>query len=880
MLLTVLGTLDSIVAYPDEQIGYLASEQYASRSQLSSPNYLAKMQSNVSQPPVESPLRKTSFPADDIGYDEFHKSRSSLSGKSDDVVESEYEDEIIHIDAPRRHYNKITGGEETMHETEELRPYMTHQTDEGGLVDEHGYSVSILASDEVAKSQGGEDMRPAISPTPDHRTSHYDPEYRGSGDVTPTSRPTSRPGSIHGIIPSLSRFTSRHEDYREDMHTPLEDVDEYEPLFPDEDSKKKAISAAERFKPRPGTLKHRFPSQDIWEDTPNSAMHIATVSTPEPSTQVESAGAASSSKTFESPEMEAARKGEATQEERKKLVPREERLAKSRFAPHLRDDMPTRPGLQPRFPSQDIWEDSPDSYHLVATVSSSGEDVVVSPTEASSSKPTIPPRPNKSRLGDGTSSHQFQPDVPARPQKRVHAVPPADGKLSDISVPPNQQSEKGSSPTDLRKVPSLPDRPKPQVPARPAKKPSAETLSKTISATSTASGGSTETEKGVPFTSPPAAKAKPQVPARPGQSMKIANLKGNFMNDLNQRLQLGPPKEKEPEQEPELEKETKPLEDARKGRARGPQRRAPAKSPASSAEVASTSAEKKVNMSLSTPRTVWHINSADGALTVHIHDQVHSMSDAKPASAELAKSQLKNDAPIEMSEDKVAQMEHSTPTGATIGTVAEGTRSEGTAEPKEAKASGTKSEDTPPASAPDGLALNTAGEAVDPSPVTTPQTELPNPMEKFQEKDYGAGSLSTQTTASSGAVSGHTLDRVRAAEHGPSLSRQTTASSEASGATLEEQKTSGNYKPTKFRSEQVSAAAPAPGSEGLTEGGSNETKVAGGAVDETKGDAATSGDAGPESPEEPMTEKDVNYKKLEEMTAMADGKGHAPEEGS
>jgi hypothetical protein len=97
-------------------------------------------------------------------------------------------------------------------------------------------------------------------------------------------------------------------------------------------------------------------------------------------------------------------------------------------------------------------------------------------------------------------------------------------------------------------------------------------LSKTLSGESATAS---EQEK----VSPLVTKAKPQVPARPGQSSKIANLRGNFMNDLNQKLGLGPPKEKEPEPEPVIE-EVKPLEDARKGRARGPQRRAPAKSPA------------------------------------------------------------------------------------------------------------------------------------------------------------------------------------------------------------------------------------------------------------------------------------------------------------
>src|SRR5665213_372801 len=113
------------------------------------------MHSNTSQPAMESPLRKSSFPADEQNPQEFRKSKGSLSGKSDDVVESETDDPV-HVGEPRRRYNRVTGGEGTIRETEEAVPYVSHPTEEGGLVDEHGYSVPILASDEVAKEAGGD----------------------------------------------------------------------------------------------------------------------------------------------------------------------------------------------------------------------------------------------------------------------------------------------------------------------------------------------------------------------------------------------------------------------------------------------------------------------------------------------------------------------------------------------------------------------------------------------------------------------------------------------------------------------------------------------------------------------------------------------------
>jgi hypothetical protein len=818
------------------------------------------LHSNVSQPATESPLRKTSLPGDVVvGQAEFNKSKESTSGRSEGVVESEQDDEVIHIDDPRYHYNKVTGGEETMREKEDVQPYITHPTEEDGFVNEHGYSVPILAEDEVARELGHEDMQPAVPPNLDRRGSSYDLDFRGSGDVTPSSRPVSRPssihGGIHGMAPLLSRFTSRHEEYREDIHTPLEDVDEYEPLFPDEDSKKKAMSTKERFS-RPDTLKHRFPSQDIWEDTPSSAMHVATVSTPDIPSQVEQAAPASSSRTFEPPEAEAARKSEPTEQEKRKLIPNDERLAKSKFAPHLRDDMPTRPGLPPRFPSQDIWEDTPASQYLVTTVSSTQDEEVKSPPEASTSKPSIPPRPVKNRLGEGASSAQVQPSVPPRPEKKVHAVPPVDAKVPEISTSSTSKSEKESSPAELRKVPSIPDRPKPPVPARPAKKTSGDSLSKTVSATSAGSSGSTETEKGVSIGSPPQVKAKPSIPPRPGQGSKIANLKGNFMNDLNQRLQLGPPKDKEPE--PEAEKEVKPLEDARKGRARGPQRRAPAKSPSEAGESTAGSASKQVRVSLSSPITLWQINPA-GSLRVHSHDEGASTKlDDVPGESEIAKEAAANDAPVAMTHDKVAQVEHSTPSGAPLDSVAEGTTDEGTVESKTAQTSSARKTDVPDTMAPAGLATNTAGEPVDPVPGTDqaiPPTELSNPMDKLKEQDCVDASLSQQTTASSGAASGHALGRVRAEDHeqGSSLSQHTTASSVASGATLDRQSTveDPNRKGVGGAVEEPKATMQAPATE-------EEEKL-----------------AGADKPREPSGEEDVDYGKLEEVTAKADGKGHA-----
>jgi len=787
------------LSYPDEQIGYLASDQYVSRSLVASPNYLTKIHSIPSQPANESRLRKAGFPTDDQASQEFRKSKGSLSGKSDDIVESEIDDPI-HVDEP-----KATDGEDSMHEIEDAGASVSHPP-EGGLADGHGYTVPILASDEVAKEPGVDYMQPAVSPKLDRRGSHYDYEHRSSGDVTPSSRPVSRPGSIYGmhsLSHSLSRFVSYHDG---DVYTPLEDVDEYEPLFPDEDSKQKAVNTTDRFKPRPDTLRHRFPSQDVWEDTPSSAMYVATVSTPDLSSQTEAPKEASTTTSFEHPDVEARRKHE---EEKEKLVSAEEKLSKSRFAPHLRDDITTRPGMHPRFPSQDIWEDNPDSQNLVTTVQSPPIDNEAQGSSDAPPKPMIPPRPvAKSKVSESVSP-PAPPSLPARPTKRIQAIPPADAKLADIVIPPDQPASKESSPTDIRKVPSIPDRPKPQIPPRPAKKTSLEGLSKTLSSTSVGSTASTETEKATTVASPPLSKPKPQVPARPSQSGKLAGLKGNFMNDLNQKLGLGPPKEKEKAPEPEVEQEAKPLEDARKGRARGPQRRAPTKSPSAVAE----SAPKTVQFSIFAPKSLWHISSDDGLLNVQSDSDFNSKAPITSATTSMGMS------------EKIAKMDYSTVADASS------EPSIDTTELKAESEAGPKPEDAASQIASVGVATNTVDESVDESVDPshgTAKGERPNPLERLILESANGTTLSQQSTASSGAVSGHTLERVEPDldTDATPLSQHSTADSVAGGAPLEtlESKIAGASggaveSGTAGTAEEVAAGADKPGVQGTEEEG-------------------------------------------------------------
>ena len=628
--------------------------------------------------------------------DELNKAREShsqLQPPSEHALESETEDdEVIHVDAPEVRTSKYLGNGYDP-PTEDLGPHGGNTDVEGGWIEERGYGVPILASDEVAKEPGMEFLQPAVEPAQERRGSAY---YAGVDADTPpfyqsghrhssrsgsasSSRPTSRPGSIHGTLPGLSRF-STHDD-REDMHTPLEDVDEYEPLFPDDEEKKgKLSSISDRFKQRPD-IKRRFPSQDIWEDAPNSLQLQATVSTPEPVEEKPlDAMQAEPSTVFEAPETEAARKGEVSESDKAQLLPKEERWAKSSFKPHIRDEM-QRPHMNQRFPSKDIWEDTPDSAYLQTTIDGPADEIqsppdggliagaVVHtagrPDESRASeeqaregatvgapiveKPSVPPRPAKSRNAveaPGSAAH-VAPSIPPRPRGTRH-VPPVNmpSPLSKGSAESSPVEHAPASPTETRKAPVLPERAKPQIPARPAKPVSRESsegvpLAKTISATSV--GSTSDVSAAKEITSPPVPKPKPALPARPAGS-KIAALKAGFMSDLDKRLQLGPqaPKVHDKPVEDEKEEEKAPLTDARKGRAKGPTRRKPAASPAAQ-ETSQPSAAK---LEIVAPWTLWHIPN-DGDMTVHA---VHAARFTK--ARELAEPSATRDAaPSDAAED-------------------------------------------------------------------------------------------------------------------------------------------------------------------------------------------------------------------------------------
>jgi hypothetical protein len=447
--------------------------------------------------------------------------------------------------------------------------------------------MPILASDEVKKHPDSEWRQPAISPEMERRGD----EYTVNDDGTPayvTKRPHSRSSSRNNsapprAVPSPAQF---------ERGSTLESHKEYEPLFPEdeEDGTKRPKSQVDKLK-RPSVARHQFPSQDTWEDTPGSLQLQTTVETPEvPDEPTTPAGDVSASKVFEKPETEAARKDTITKEDQQSFLPEHTRrfAAENKLLGKVRDETPLRPGMGQRFPSQDIWEDAPEHGRLETTVSAPQTEETLDYAE-DSPVASVPARPS----------------IPARPQRK----------------------EASASPVD-KKGPIIPDRPKPQIPVRPGKP------------ITTARGEEAPLESQAIENDGQQAKAKPPVPPRPAGS-KIAALQAGFLQDLNSKLGIGPqaPKVKEPEPEAEPEPAA-PLQDARKGRAKGPARRKPAASPTPAATITAEVAVPKQTLSLGPVTTIWSLDAND-VLDV-------------PAAALAAKLQSKLQAPTKSQEPESA----------------------------------------------------------------------------------------------------------------------------------------------------------------------------------------------------------------------------------
>ncbi|CAK1360481.1 uncharacterized protein RHO25_003781 [Cercospora beticola] len=420
--------------------------------------------------------------------------------------------------------------------------------------DEHTQrdGTPILAADELMKRPGSAFMPPAVVPEPRADDDYY---YESGGEhnsrrssMHVPSRPSSRPGSVHGAQNlhgygggSLHRFISHEEVHHSGSGTPLEEIEEYEPLFPEDDGKAEKPKA---IKKRPDlAAMHHFPSQDVWEDTPDSLQYLAEVSTPELERQQEAIDAdRAAGAVFETPEQEQARQRAGPD-----MTSKEKTLIPPHFKPGVIEEVKAahRPGAH-RFPSSDVWEDTPSSMLGETTVNLPDMDDVRSPPEERATTSALPwSQDDMDARATTAGGMGNKPSIPSRPQRPSKLS--AEKKLGDEQTSPTKT-----------KPPGIPA--KPSIPARPTR--------------SSREGDSDEN-----VTSPPQAKAKPAVPARPGS--KISALQGNFLSDLNNRLKLGPqaiPKKEEVPAASEEAVEREPLADARKSRAKGPARRKPASS--------------------------------------------------------------------------------------------------------------------------------------------------------------------------------------------------------------------------------------------------------------------------------------------------------------
>ena len=585
---TVLGADPNMIGTPTHEIAFSATQEYTSRmtSPKPSPAPLTprgKRQSSGSQTAVESPLRKASFPFQD-------GRQSAVDGDDEDT---------IHVDDTEFRANKVTGGGPQDGAIDLGHPGRNNAED-GDWIDERGEGTPILASDEVLKRPGSAFMQPAVNPEVHHDDEYYDSDHRPDSrrsSMRVPSRPNSRPNSMHGDYHggNLHRFMSHEEHHGSGMGTPLEEIEEYEPLFPEGEvqSKPKPKSIS-----RPGLEHHHFPSQDIWEDAPSSVHYSTIVETPEPPPEMEAVAPPppTNGMPFETPEQEQQRKEENPDD----MTSDSKTFAKPHFKAGVQDDM-HRPGVQ-RFPSQDIWEDTPDSMRLVTTVSAP-QDEARSPPEERPTTSAIPTSQDdaEARATTGLGSSPRKPSIPSRPQRKSKLAEDittdleTEGKGKEV---PDLGAEKQVSPTK-GKAPSIPERPKPTVPTRPAR------TSRSAQGEGAPLAKSTSTEEQAVTDAAPVPKAKPVVPARPGGD-KFAALKSGFMSDLNNRLKLGPqgpPPKPEPEVNEEAEKA--PLADARKSRAKGPARRKPAASPSAAP------AEQTPAFAMSTPMTLWSIDERD-----------------------------------------------------------------------------------------------------------------------------------------------------------------------------------------------------------------------------------------------------------------------------
>ncbi|KAJ3497833.1 hypothetical protein NLG97_g1583 [Lecanicillium saksenae] len=296
------------------------------------------------------------------------------------------------------------------------------------------YHAPILADDEIDAGPDVTAQHPAIRPGFDRSRSY---------DADEPKRPSIRhPISVHDAEPE-GRFSS----------TPLDDVEEYEPLFDEEKKEEEKKQAGTEKK----TSRH-FPSKDIWEDAPSSVHYSTEVSTPD----VEEQTSRSKSKASFSGERSIT-PAQAFAQYQEELAEKEANGRSNNFLPLSADVKPkwidhqshlgvSKPSGAKRFPSKDIWEDAPESHIHEATLSESPVEDGNQPEEDSIQK-------------QAESLDETKPIIPARPSNKAAEEPRAAPVIPSRPKPKQVPSEDAA-----KQPPPISEKPKPQIPSRPVKK--------------------------------------------------------------------------------------------------------------------------------------------------------------------------------------------------------------------------------------------------------------------------------------------------------------------------------------------------------------------------------------------------------------------------
>ncbi|KAF8449987.1 hypothetical protein BGX38DRAFT_521855 [Terfezia claveryi] len=637
--------LNQIVAYtaapnfpgvPEEELGYLASEEYAKAIGTATP--------------------KEEFT--EAEANNLHKINSGESTQNREGCQSP--ELTIHIQ-PRAHERSGSHpygrhnlpGKFSQSQTSLLASSLVETGDSpeegeygqksGEFRDEHFSGTPILASDEITKRGGTSTphYHPAVSPPLGPRRTGSKPASRAP------SRPPSRGAMREPVAPG-----------------PLPDVEEHEPLFPEDDEVKDSQTALREgvekaFAGRISRSSRKFPSNDIWEDAPPSSHLSATVASPPPGLSplgldVITAG----DKGAPVPQDEESDRLGVPNRHKKSQSPDNEQVKPLRPAVLAK----TASGKQ-RFPSKDIWEEAPDSAQLTATVSPTpANEGSQSPVDTTAPEVSFPPNTTSTRATTG--AHLDEPSLHVNPDGRTSTSAPLEAKKPEVSDrPPSPEKQEKWGPTGA--VPLVPStRPAPRAAKMPTKFDTQEQIEQAQRPSSVPHTSSSEslTEKKAPPVLPerpkpiipqrpvkvaakfpqsplsqceeasPLVKAAPPVKPKPAIGGKIAALKANLA--LEMKLAAGPLAFKKKEEEEKLEatsEKPKPLvEDVRKSRAKRPKGRklptscGPAAVAPEEAREQKEEEEEEGNAEASaTPalsfmiaKTVWSIDDEDDARVV------------------------------------------------------------------------------------------------------------------------------------------------------------------------------------------------------------------------------------------------------------------------